>query len=205
MITLNKIGRNNAQETCLEYCQKLLDESSTPLIGAEMGIAYGGGVESIGKLWKGRGIVYGFDTFEGHPKHLAIDPQNAEALCMDYWYNKFSVKGLSYEYQRAELDRQGLNNVILIKGLINKDSCKNIPYLNYVLLDLDILVSMEAGYAAVKDKIVKGGYLFMHDILPANHLPLLYNWFYSEVLPSGLWKIIYEDNRRNYLIGLSKC
>jgi len=144
MKTINKIG-NNAQEICLTCCQKLLTEVKTPLIGAELGIAYGGGVESIGKLWKGRGIIYGFDTFTGHPKQLAVDLQNPEATCMDFWYQNFPNEELSYEYQRAELDRQGLDNVILKKGLINEFSCKEIPYLNYALLDLDILASMKIG------------------------------------------------------------
>jgi len=202
MRTLNKIA-NNAQEILLNYCQKLLTEVDTSLIGAEFGSAYGGGVESIGKLWKGRGIVYGFDTFTGHPKQLAVDLKNWEANCMDGWYQDFPCDELNYEYQRAELDRQGLDNVILRKGLIDEFSCKGIPYLNYALLDLDILASMKIGYCAVKNKIVKDGYLFFHDVIPSNHLPLLENWFLNEVMQSGLWKIIGKW-KSNYLVGVSR-
>ena len=202
MKTINKTS-TNAQDICLDYCQKLLTEVNTPLIGAEFGVAYGGGVESIGKLWKGRGIIYGFDTFTGHPKQLAVDLQNFEATCMDCWYQIFPNNELSYEYQRAELDRQGLDNVILKKGLINKSSCRGIPYLNYALLDLDILTSMKIGYEAVKNKIVEGGYLFFHDVIPRYHLPLLSDWFLNEVMPSALWEIIYQDES-NYLVGVKK-
>lgn len=204
MRTINMIF-NTAQETCLEYCQKLLTEVDTPLIGAEFGIAYGGGVESIGKLWKGRGIIYGFDTFTGHPKQLAVDQQNVEAFCMDAAYAKWPIFfELSYEYQRAELDRQKLYNVILKKGLINEHSCDNIPYFNYALLDLDILASMKTGYGLVKDKITKDGYLFFHDVVPDNHLPLLNNWFFNEVMQSGLWKIIGEWPHDKFLVGVKR-
>ena len=203
MRTLNKIA-NSAQETLLEYCQNLLVEVDTPLIGAEFGSAYGGGVESIGKLWKDRGIVYGFDTFAGHPKQLAVDLQSWEANCMNGWYEKYPCDELSYGYQRAELDRQGLDNVILKKGLINKNSCMGIPYLNYALLDLDILASMKTGYELVKDRITKGGYLFFHDVVPDDHLPLLNKWFLNEVMPSGLWEIIGEWPHDKFLAGVIK-
>ncbi len=201
MIILNRIG-NNAHDICLDYCKRLLTEVSTPLIGAEFGIAYGGGVESIGKIWRDRGTIYGFDTFEGHPKHLSSDLESLEATCMDGWYDQFSRDKLSYEYQRSELDRQGLDNVILKKGLVNKNSCKDIPYLNYVLLDLDILEPMKEGYESVKNKIVKDGYLFFHDVIP-DHLPKLNDWFFGEVMVSGLWEIIgqWEDN---YLVGVKR-
>ena len=45
MRTLNSIG-NNAQKICLNYCERLLMDSNKHLTGVEMGIAYGGGVES---------------------------------------------------------------------------------------------------------------------------------------------------------------
>jgi len=201
MRILNEIA-NNAHEICLDYCQKLLTEVNTSLIGAEFGSAYGGGVESIGKLWKGRGIIYGFDTFTGHPKQLAVDLQNVEATCMDFWYQKFPNDELSYEYQRAQLDKQGLDNVILKKGLINELSCKEIPYLNYALLDLDILASMKIGYEAVKDKITENGYLFFHDVVPG-HLPLLKDWFFNEIISNGLWKIIGKWES-SFLVGVKR-
>ena len=197
MRTLNKIA-NNAQDICLNYCQKLLTEVDTPLIGAEFGSAYGGGVESIGKLWKDRGIVYGFDTFIGHPKQLAVNLQDEEATCMDFWYQYFPNDELSYEYQRAELNRQGLDNVILKKGLNDVFSCEEIPYLNYALLDLDILASMKIGYEAVKNKIVKGGYLFFHDVI---QLPLLNDWFLNEVMRDNLWEIIVQWG---FLVGVKR-
>jgi hypothetical protein len=171
MITLNQT--NGADLICLEYTKKLMKEFDEHLYGCEMGIAYGGGVESIGKQWGDRGTVYGFDTFEDlHPKHLEKDTNSFAATCMDGWYtdkklfNKFGIenasKQITYEYQTGELKRQGLD-VILIKGEVHPESCKDIPKLHYAFLDMDMLFSMEQGFKAVKDKIVKGGYLLLHD------------------------------------------
>jgi len=194
MITLNEV--NGADKIVLKYAKRLMDEFDGHLYGAEMGIAYGGGVESIGKMWGKRGTVYGFDTFEDmHPKHLAEDPKSFQATCMDGWYasDKYNTDRLAYAYQRSELDRQGLDNVILVKGEVSKDSCKDIPYLNYVLLDMDIEASMRNGYEAVRDKVVPGGYLFLHDVLPPNHIREIHDWWYQEVMPgTKLWKVVGE-------------
>lgn len=69
MIHLN--DTNGASKHTLGVAERLFTEFDCDLIGAEFGIAYGGGVEAIGKLWKERGTIYGFDTFEGHPKQVA--------------------------------------------------------------------------------------------------------------------------------------
>lgn len=183
MVHLN--DHNGASKYTLDKAKTLLREfPGTHLYGVEMGIAYGGGVEAIGKLWGDRGTIYGFDTFEGHPTHLAVDKSNREATCMEHWYQDkiYGTATLSLEYQQAQLDASGLDNVKLVKGEVTKDSCKDIPHLHYAFLDMDILVSMEAGYEAVKDKIVKGGYLLMHDVVTDNNLPLLHKWFWEDVV-----------------------
>lgn len=179
MITLNKI--NGADELCEKYERRCLDEFKGDLVGVVMGIAYGGDVERIAKIWGNRGKVYGFDTFKGHPKHLCPDKDDFQATCMDNWYYQYGMEKVSYEYQRKELDSQDLTNAILIKGEVNKDSCKDIPYLNYAFLDMDILASMVAGYEAVKDKLVKGGYLLLHDVY--QNIPALEKWYQKDIKP----------------------
>lgn len=191
---------NGAEQICLDYCQSLANNGED-LIGVEMGISWGGGVEKIGQMWKGKGVVYGYDTFRGHPKQLATSSEAHEATCMDYWYETMPVDELSYEYQRSELDRQGLGNVILVKGLINKNSCKKIPYINYALLDLDMIKSMDIGYKAVKDKIVKGGCLFLHDVVGHFRLPELHEWYLSQVLKDK-WEV--TEYPESYLACLKK-
>jgi hypothetical protein len=190
---LNK--HNGAAQICYELHKRIMQEFEGKLYGVVMGSAYGGELEALGTLWKDRGVVYGMDTFTTHPEHLAVDTQSDEARCMDHWYRDdiYGKEALQYDYQRQILDEQGLDNVILVKGEVNKDSCKDIPEIHYALIDMDMIVSMKNGYSALEGKIVKGGYLCLHDVLPDNHLGgYIYNWWYDEVLPKGEWKIVEE-------------
>lgn len=193
MITLNKV--NGADKILLEYTQRLTTlDLDKPLIGVVMGSAYGGELEKIGKQWQGKGTLYGYDTFEGHPKHLVEDQNDFEATCMDHWYEEgvYGKEKLSYEYQREELDKQGLDNVILRKGLVNEDSCDDIEYINYAFLDMDIYESMKEGYKAVRDKVLPGFCLFLHDVVPATHIPRLYHLLFDEILEEDgdMWTVI---------------
>jgi hypothetical protein len=157
---LNKV--NGANEVIFEYAKKLTDNPVAVL----MGIAYGGEVEGIAQMWKDCGKVYGFDTFEDkHPSHLSSNKDSFPARCMDHWYNHkdYGTDELRYEYQRCVLDSLGLSNAILIKGEVNKDSCGDIEKIDLAFLDMDMVESMSTGFEAVKDKIVEGGYLFLHD------------------------------------------
>lgn len=186
MISLNVI--NGAQQILWYHQAKLITRFSEGLVGIEMGIGYGGGLELLGSLWKGRGEVYGFDTFEDlHPDFLAKEKYGAEARCMDHWYNPdvFGTDALSYEWMRKTLDTEHLTNVHLVRGLVHKESCRDIPKIHYALLDMDIEASMRNGWDAIKDKIVPGGYVFIHDALPENHLPAVHKWWFNEVLPSS--------------------
>mgnify|MGYP003655142523 CR=1 FL=1 len=201
MININDI--NGASVLLLDLHKWILKEFKENIIGVEMGIAYGGGVESIGKVWGDNGIIYGFDTFEGHPKQVALKDPTCEfsmtsktATCLDAVYNSFGMGGLSLESIQKELDRQNLNNVKLIKGLIDETTTIDyIPYIHYAFLDLDFPLSMQHAYALVEKKLVKGGYLCLHDVLPIAPglgLPGLSDW-YKTVLQSGNYKIIKED------------
>lgn len=193
LINLNHV--NGAAPELLGLAETIRNQFKKDIIGCEMGIAYGGGVEGIGLLWKGVGVIHGFDTFEGHPDYLAEkDPtlpdgkQSFAARCMDHWYNEnvHGTKGLAYDYQRAELDRQGLDNVILHKGVIGPDTDVSfMPYLNYVFLDLDLPICMKDAYNLIKDKILVGGYLCLHDVVPDTHIKPLYDWYVNEVKKDG--------------------
>ncbi len=199
MIELNDY--NGASKHTQKIAQELLSTASHTLIGCEMGIAFGGGIEKIGTLWRGRGFMFGFDTFEGHPKQLAAvcpdtiadgGPNAHATYCMDPQYRQFG-SDYGYEKIRARLDTQGLHNVILVKGLITKATDIGfIPYLDYVLLDMDFPISMRDGYELVKHKIRSGGYLCLHDVIPKGHIRGL-NEFYQEILAEGLFESVLED------------
>lgn len=203
---------NGADYLMLGVAAMIRKKFKNNLVGVEMGTAYGGGPEAVGKLWCNIGEVHAFDTFEGHPVELAKDPNSFEARCMDRWYdNRFAgneripmltQEMLTYEYQREQLDKQNLHNVILHKGLINSESLNTIPYIHYALLDMDLVKSMEIGYEIVKDKIVKGGYLCLHDVIPNGHIEGLYD-YYTNILATKNWKII-MDCPASYLVVLEK-
>lgn len=200
MIWLN--DTNGADKICKRYHQKVLDEFQDHIYGVVMGIAYGGEIEYIAKLWKERGTIYGFDTFEDlHPKHLAPegDQTRFEATCMDSWYHRdvYGTDHLAYAYQRGELDRQGLTNAVLVKGEVHPESCKDIPQIHYAFLDMDMPFSMDQGYKAVRDKIIKGGYLLLHD---TQNISTVGEWYKDEVIGKDkeLWS--FEPNYDGQLL-----
>jgi hypothetical protein len=171
------------------------------VVGVEMGVAYGGGVEALGILWKGRGIVYGFDTFEGHPKQLGSGPNDHETNCMDDHYAKYGTAGLSWQYQMKNLLDQGIENVTLVRGLIDHNSCWRIPKIHYCLLDMDILKSMQDGYEAVRHRIVDGGYLCLHDVIGHSLLPDLHVW-YEEIKKHPQWEVVDEQSGDHMLLAV---
>jgi hypothetical protein len=168
---------------------------NTKLIFLEVGSAYGGGVEYLANLLRFRGLVYGYDTFVGHPKDLADDPTSLEATCMDIWYEypKLGRKRLSYEYQRKALDSLDMTNAILVKGRINDHSFDDIDKVHMAMLDLDLIKSTRVAYHALKDKIVSGGFIMFHDALPPDHLPYIHDFIYNEVIKDRRWLVELED------------
>lgn len=185
-----------------------------PLIGCEMGIAYGGGVERLGQCWRGKGFVFGFDTFHGHPRELALrcpdtladgGPLAHAAKCMDYWYAdpEYGRERYGYDYIRFSLDAHGLHNVVLVQGLIGENTNIDfIPHLHYAMLDMDFPLSMRHGHRLVRDKILPGGYLCLHDVVPDGHIAGLYR-FYREVVVEGLFSVVREETG-SYLAVLQR-
>lgn len=208
----------NALNGAAKFTHQIAEDCKTqfegPLYGVEMGVAYGGGVHDIGTIWKDRGTVWGFDTFEGHPHELALECEYSledgglnsfAATCMDGWYKdpKFGPDGIKYDHIRAELDKDGLSNVILVKGLVtDKTDISYIPKLHYVMIDMDFPVAQWNGYNLVKNLIVPGGYLCMHDMIPKEHIHGNYEYL-QQILSEDLFEIILE-RPKSYLIVLKK-
>ena len=179
---------NGADKICAEYHQKVLDKFKTNLVAVVMGSAYGGELEYIANLWGDKGTVYGYDVFDDlHPKQICSDPKSFAATCMDYWYGlkEYGRDKMKLEYQQGVLDSLGLDNVKLVKGLVNKDSCKDIKKIHYAFLDMDMVESMSVGFEAVKDKIAVGGYLFLHD---TQNIPEVGKWYREVVLKDKRFK-----------------
>ena len=197
---LNRV--NGANQIVFDYADKVKEEFKSP-VACLMGIAFGGEVEGIAKLWKDCGKVYGFDTFEDlHPKHLSEIKDSFASTCMDWWYanEEYDVKHLAYDYQRGVLDDKGLDNATLIKGEVHKNSCKDIKEIHLAFMDMDMVESTRAGYSAIKDKMAKGGYLFLHD---TQNIPGLTKWRDEVIKKDKSWKEIGEWGRE-LLVGFQK-
>lgn len=199
MVISNKLVWLNVACGGVEYQVPLLQELMAKfphdkIVHLEVGSAFGGCVEFIAKLLKDRGVVYGYDTFEGHPKDLADKPDSEEAGAMEPWYKMpgFSPEQLTYEYQRKTLDEEGLSNAILVKGRINEHSFDDIEKAHMVMLDLDLVSPTKVAYEALKDKVVKGGYLLMHDVFPPQLLPELNKFYIEEVRRDKGWLVVTE-------------
>lgn len=186
---------NKTAEIQLEYLRKTMGAFSEPIVACEVGSAYGGGAEAMGRLLGDKGTVYGFDTFDGHPKDLADDRTSLEATCMDHWYHPdvLGRTALDITYQQKVLEKEDIHNVILVKGRVHKSSFDFIPKIHFVLMDLDLIKSTEAAYEGVKDKVVSGGYFIMHDSLPPDHLPMIYDFVYNKMLKDGRWYLEKES------------
>jgi len=207
MINLNgEVG-----EILFDIAERLKTEFTDKLVGCEMGVAYGGSIETIGRLWLGRGTIYGFDTFTGHPKEIARECEFCQlhggvkshaASNMDGWYDYYGRDKYAYDYIRAELDKQNLTNVILVKGLITDTTdISFIDTLHYCFLDLDFPLSMWQAYNLVKNKVV--GYLCLHDVFPATAMPGNFE-VYEKILEENLFSVYYENRNVNYPVILKR-
>ena len=174
----------------MEIVKSLPSRFEGKLTLLEIGTPYGGAVEWMAKEIP-NSTVYGFDTFEGHPRDLSEDQNSPEAVCMDQWYTKYGKEGLDYNYQRKVLKEEGLKNATLVKGRINAHSFDMIKKIHFAMLDLDLIQPTKVAYEAIKNKVVNGGYLFMHDY---KALDLIREFIDREVIPSGLWESKLEGN-----------
>jgi len=206
MKTLNVT--NGADKILFNYASLVLSDFKMPLTATIMGIAYGGEVEMIAQLWKDRGHVYGYDVFQDlHPGHVFKGEMEDEfeKNCMQSWYDHpdYGTKELHIDYQRSCLKKEGLEEyATLIKGEVNKHSCDNLDKIHLSFMDMDMLESMKAGYSAVEDKIVKGGYLLMHDVTPIDHMKRLYNWA-QKLVKEDEWECVERINK-SYLLVLKR-
>lgn len=196
---------NGANVLLEKYIKQTKEDFKTDLVAVMMGIAYGGDVEMCAKLWGDKGKVYGFDTFEDlHPRHLAKRDTDFEATCMQYWYDTMGTDTLSLEYQTNQLKEMGLTNAHLIKGEVKVDSCEFLDKIHLAWLDMDLIESMRTGYQAVKDKLVKGGYLCLHDVVPRYHIAGLYELFYGEYFNDDEWEELERVNTAMFTVWRKK-
>lgn len=200
MRSVNALYGNGADKLLEKFVIVTRDTFKQDLVGVFMGIAYGGDVEMCARHWLGRGEVYGYDTFDDkHPDHLSPDTKSYEARCMDEVYQRWGTQELSLEWQCQQLAEQKLVNAHLVKGLVAPDACEDISHINLAWLDMDLNASMRAGYLAVADKIVPGGFLATHDVVPKGHIPGNYEIFYGEYFDASKWEEVCREPKSYFM------
>jgi hypothetical protein len=126
---------------------------------------------------------------------------------MNYWYknnDRYGTERFKDVFIQQELDSLGLLNVKLVKGLVtDQTDISFIPKLHYVLLDMDFPQAQWDGYNLVKNKIVKGGYLCLHDMVKPGHIHGCYEK-YLDILNEGLFEIVEERPDPELLAVLRK-
>lgn len=200
MRSVNALYGNGADRLLKQFVVLTRDTFKENLIGVFMGIAYGGDVEMAAREWLGCGKVYGYDTFDqGHPDQLSLDSNSYEARCMDEVYQKWGRDEISFDWQLGELSRLGLKNAHLVKGLVTPDSCKELDHINLAWLDMDLNASMKSGYLATFGKIVPGGFLTAHDVLPPGHIPGNYEMFYEDFFDPKQWEEVCHEPKSYFM------
>lgn len=195
------------------YLHKAMNEFDHIINYAEFGVAYGGGLLTCCHVLLDRGFVFGYDTFEGHPKNEVLKCKysleagglnSVAATCMDGTYEQGISRNYSYDYESINfyLSSNKMTNYKLIKGLIDENFILNEPYFDVVLLDLDIPYSMKIAYEKIKHKISANGYLIMHDVSLSKKIPGLWE-LYEEILEEKLFEK-YEEVFENDFVILRK-
>jgi len=203
-IELNE--NNGAHLITRKYQTELLDLfPDEQLRGCEMGVAYGGGLANMRRIWGDRtDTIWGFDTYEGHPVEEMLTRCEASqraggkasmaAVCMEHWYNLKDRYGDRYtdEHIQAELDELGYDNVVLVKGLVtDATDVSFIEDLHYAFIDMDWPQAQRDGYELLKNKIKPGGYLALHDMCKRGHIPGCWE-IYQDILAEGVFELVEE-------------
>lgn len=183
---------SGAGQKCLQLCADLASRAGDRiLVGAEFGVAYGGGVQAIGRAWRGKGTIHGFDTFTGQPKECGL-PGDPSRDCMDMHYRAHGRESLDLGVIQRILADEGLVNVVLHSGLITPHSMDGIPSLDYCLLDLYFEAPMRMAWSMVDARMVAGGYLCLHDALGPSTLPGLLQLM-ADIAATGRYTLVSTD------------
>lgn len=193
-----------------KYLHKSMDEFSHKIHYAEFGVAYGGGLLTCCHVLGDKGKVFGFDTFEGHPKNETLKCEHSmkagglnskAALCMDGTYELAISRNFNYDYDSVNfyLENNGAKNFELIKGLIDENFTVRQDYFDVVLLDLDIPYSMKIAYEKIKKIISPKGYLIMHDVDIHRKIPGLWE-LYEEIIEENMFEKFEEIPTNDFVI-----
>ena len=81
----------------------------------------------------------------------------------------------------------------MVKGLIDENT--DISFLpskiHYALIDLDFPISQLVGWNLLKNRIIQGGFICLHDMIPKGHIHGCYE-YYEKMLSENLYDVVAE-------------
>ena len=128
----------------------------------EMGVFRGGSIIKMGlklKELQSNKLIYGIDTFEGHPHSSEEDiSENGET-----YHYKGKYKDTDFDRVRKVVLKRGVNNIILYKGEVNSISSLKKRRFCFAHMDIDTYISTKQGIEFLKNRMVKGGVILFDD------------------------------------------
>ena len=128
----------------------------------ECGVYRGGNLIELAKKLKSiesNKVVYGLDTFEGLPFNSEEDEVAGKQMLPTGLFEDTSVESIQHL-----LDKKGLDNVKLIKGLFSESflSLKDKKFC-FAYIDADLYLSIKQCIDFLKPRMVKGGVIMFDD------------------------------------------
>jgi hypothetical protein len=140
----------------------------------ELGTFVGGNCAMMGYILNYHGkdkIIYMYDSFEGIPypteedKEIPGDPEGVTRTG-ELKSTGVSVASLPWVLKTLKLSDYPLSNFKIIKGWVQNtlpETIDKVKPLAFLRLDLDLYAPTKLGLEYMYDKVVKGGYVFVHD------------------------------------------
>lgn len=128
----------------------------------EVGVFRGGSIIKMGlklKELKSNKIIYGVDTFEGHPYSSEEDIMEDGKI----YHPKGRYSDTDFEKVKKIILEKGADNIVLYKGKINNISVLKNKKFCFAHVDVDTYISTRQCIEFLKSRIAKGGMILFDD------------------------------------------
>lgn len=150
-----KLVPDFVRQSSLELCAEEIYKKELSGSVAELGVYKGAFASMINQLFPDR-VLYLFDTFEGFDdKDIEIEEK------YNYSKNDQSFSDTSVEFVMNKMAHP--NNCIIKKGYFPESALDIEDKFVFVSIDTDLYKPIYEGLTFFYPKLVKGGYIFVHD------------------------------------------
>ncbi len=140
----------------------------------ELGTFIGGNCSMMGYILNDRNkekMIYMYDSFEGIPypteedKEIPGEPEGVTRTG-ELKSTGISIASLPWVFKTLDLSNYPRKNFKIIKGWVQNslpETIEKVTPLAFLRLDLDLYAPTKLSLEYMYDKVVKGGYVFVHD------------------------------------------